>query len=268
MKHQFPDIVLIKYHSVTMLQFHLQIAGTISAVAGNGIGVRGMGRIPVYITRGLNNNGQARESDVREAVEQCEKSGAKIISLSLSGGVISQALSTILNRIYRNGGLVIAAAGNQSTRREAYPASSANVISVSAVGETGQVWSGSNYGPWIELAAPGQSILSTAINNRGQLVYAQYSGTSMAVPHVAGAAALVWSHNPQCTNVQIRYALAYTARDVGSKGCDQVYGYGIVQAKAALDFIKKHGCAGVAWGNKSSPDGKCSSVDVLPVTPW
>lgn len=74
--------------------------------------------------------------------------------------------------------------------------------------------------------------------------YGLMSGTSMASPHVAGVAALVWSHYPQCTNAQIRSALAATAEDLGDTGRDTSYGFGLVQAKAAVDYLAQYGCAG------------------------
>ena len=243
------------------------IAGTMTARANNGIGVRGMGDVPLYIARGLNNAGQARESDLIESMEQCEAAGAKILSMSLSGDTMSSAMKTIVDRVYANGGLVVAAAGNQGTYREGFPASDPNVISVGAVNESEERWDGSNYGPWLELAAPGDQIFSTVVSE-SSMTYAYYSGTSMAVPHVAAAAALVWSHHPECTNVQIRYVLAYTAKDVGEQGCDDEYGYGIVQTKKALDFIDANGCAGVVWGQTSTSDGKCSTIDAFPATTW
>ncbi|MBE0367143.1 S8 family serine peptidase [Pseudoalteromonas aurantia] len=70
------------------------------------------------------------------------------------------------------------------------------------------------------------------------------SGTSMASPHVAGVAALVWSNHSQCTNVEIRNALNATAIDLGDAGRDHLFGYGLVQAKAAADYLTQNGCAG------------------------
>ena len=67
-----------------------------------------------------------------------------------------------------------------------------------------------------------------------------YSGTSMATPHVAGAAALLISHFPTCSVTQLRYALAYTSKDKGRSGCDPYYGYGIIRVKAAYDFLKQY----------------------------
>ncbi|WP_445765975.1 S8 family serine peptidase [Rheinheimera sp.] len=74
--------------------------------------------------------------------------------------------------------------------------------------------------------------------------YGLMSGTSMASPHVAGVAALVWSHYPQCTNAQIRSALATTAEDLGDSGRDTSYGHGLVQTKAAVDYLAEFGCDG------------------------
>jgi serine protease len=74
--------------------------------------------------------------------------------------------------------------------------------------------------------------------------YGKMSGTSMASPHVAGVAALVWSHHPSCTASQIRNVLNSTAQDLGAAGRDVKFGYGLVQTKAAIDFITANGCSG------------------------
>ena len=79
--------------------------------------------------------------------------------------------------------------------------------------------------------------VSTVPDNQGN-GYAYYDGTSMATPHVAGVAALVWSANPSWTNAQVRQALAVTAEDLGAGGRDNAYGWGLIQAKAALDELE------------------------------
>jgi subtilisin family serine protease len=73
--------------------------------------------------------------------------------------------------------------------------------------------------------------------------YAYYDGTSMATPHVSGVAALVWSYFPSCNGQQIRASLGKSALDLGAKGRDERYGYGLVQARAAYERIGKLGCA-------------------------
>ncbi|WP_036206520.1 S8 family serine peptidase [Novilysobacter arseniciresistens] len=82
--------------------------------------------------------------------------------------------------------------------------------------------------------------VSTVPDNQGN-GYAYYDGTSMATPHVAGVAALVWSANPTWSNQQVREALAVTAQDLGAAGRDNAYGWGLVQAKAALDELNGGG---------------------------
>jgi hypothetical protein len=99
--------------------------------------------------------------------------------------------------------LVVAAAGNGGSSSPNYPAYYTNCIAVAATDSSDRLASFSQYGSWVDIAAPGVGILSTIPNNR----YASYDGTSMACPHVAGAAAVLWSHNPSLTNAQLRSAL-------------------------------------------------------------
>lgn len=74
--------------------------------------------------------------------------------------------------------------------------------------------------------------------------YAYFDGTSMATPHVTGVSGLVWSRFPECTNQNIRDALSATAKDLGAAGRDNDYGFGLVQAKAAVDYLAANGCSG------------------------
>jgi subtilisin family serine protease len=74
--------------------------------------------------------------------------------------------------------------------------------------------------------------------------YDYYDGTSMATPHVAGVAALVWSNHPECSNTEIRNALNATAIDLGKPGRDHEYGNGLVQAAAASEYLDSTGCTG------------------------
>lgn len=85
--------------------------------------------------------------------------------------------------------------------------------------------------------------------------YAYFDGTSMATPHVAGVAALVWSHFPQCSNSDIRAALRATAEDLGASGRDDETGYGLVQAKDAVDYLTANGCSGSGTGGGGDTGG-------------
>ncbi|MBY6064301.1 S8 family serine peptidase [Pseudidiomarina sediminum] len=85
--------------------------------------------------------------------------------------------------------------------------------------------------------------------------WAFFDGTSMATPHVAGVAALVWSHHTACSNNDIRAALNATAKDLGSAGRDNAYGYGLIQAKDAVDYLTANGCGGSGGGTGGDTGG-------------
>lgn len=85
--------------------------------------------------------------------------------------------------------------------------------------------------------------------------WAFFDGTSMATPHVAGVAALVWSHHTACSNNDIRAALNATAKDLVSAGRDNAYGYGLIQAKDAVDYLTANGCGGSGGDTGGDTDG-------------
>jgi subtilisin family serine protease len=103
----------------------------------------------------------------------------------------------------------------------------------------------------------GQSVVGTLIGQTGTVVskvekpasgYEEWDGTSMATPHVSGVAALVWSHFTDCSNDEVRQALRQSAQDLGAAGRDNSYGYGLVQAEAAVDYLTTNGCGGGGGG--------------------
>ncbi|NKI36548.1 S8 family serine peptidase [Wenzhouxiangella sp. XN79A] len=122
----------------------------------------------------------------------------------------------------------------------------------------GPSWRACNSIPAVTMSqADGQSLLdsagaSTTVSTQSTAPangYESYNGTSMATPHVAGVAALVWTHNTSWTAAQIRDALTATAEDLGAPGRDDFYGFGLVQAQAALDFLTGGGGGGGGGGN-------------------
>lgn len=219
------------------------VAGTIAAVGGNNQGVVGVnrnGQLKLHIVKVFNNSGSwAYGSDLIAAINQCKAAGANVTSMSLGGSGQSVAERQAFEQSYAGGMLHIAAAGNAGNSSLSYPASYDAVVSVAAVDSAGNKASFSQFNSQVEIAAPGVNVNSTW-NDGG---YRSISGTSMATPHVSGVAALVWSHYPQCSSSQIRNALNKTATDKGTTGRDVNFGFGIVNAKAAYDYLA-NGCDG------------------------
>jgi subtilisin family serine protease len=353
------------------------VAGTVAAIAGNGTGVIGANpgtRIHVVKVFGDDNLaggacGWTYASTLVDALNKCTAAGANVVSMSLGGPTQSRAENKAFTAAYNNGVLLVAAAGNDGSKRTSYPAGYASVMSVAAVDATETVATFSQRNKDVEIAAPGVAVLSTVpwidtntLNAGGTLLtggrvegaartngttgvlanggrctaagawgghvvlcqrgdnsfaekvaqvqagggiaaviynnaasdpgcgvflgtlgdsptttipgitlscgdgaaavatagaagtvvsrldvpnsgYEPFDGTSMATPHVSAAAALVWSCNPSWSNAQIRSALTATALDKGTAGRDTAYGFGIVQARSALQALGLGGCS-------------------------
>ncbi|MHC9512079.1 S8 family serine peptidase [Kangiella sp. M94] len=355
------------------------VAGTVGA-ADNGFGVVGMAPgVPMHIIKVFNASGWGYSSDLAFAAEKCTEGGANIITMSLGGGGANSTEENAFNTFTDNGGLVLAAAGNDGNNVRSFPAGYKSVMMVGAndgnnniadfsqfpsntvtSGRGGNKTTETHDGYGVEVTAGGVDTLSTypaggatiasltvdgvgvptaatdntgsvsgttyfmgtaeatdsgangkiciidrgnisfadkinncgdsggigavVINNvagegviymditgvttsipavgtayedRAAIVgaaeasissgasdYGYMSGTSMATPAVAGVAALVWSNFPSCTGTEIREALKATAEDQGTAGRDDYFGYGIVKAKNAYDYLSANGCAG------------------------
>ena len=240
------------------------VAGTIAGIGGNGVGVVGVNPsdlVGLHIVKVFNNSGNwGYGSDLVAAVNQCVNAGANVISMSLGGSGSSTSESNAFQNALDNGVLSIAASGNSgsSSGNDAfsYPASYDAVMSIGALNSSKQIANFSQKNSQVELAAPGVSVLSTLPNNQ----YASWNGTSMATPHVSGVAALVWSHYTNCSATQIRSALNNSAEDLGSSGRDQAYGYGLVRAKAAFDYLSQNGCGGGNQSPTASFSDSCTAL--------
>ena len=213
------------------------VAGTIAARGNNGIGVTSVnpsGLLRVHNVKVFNNAGSwGYGSDLVRAIGQCQSAGSQVINMSLGGSQYSAAENTAFQNAANAGVLSIAAAGNGGNSSMSYPASYNSVVSVAAIDSGKNKASFSQYNSQVEIAAPGVGVNSTVLNNG----YSSKSGTSMASPHVAGVAALVWSHHTQCSAAEVRAAMGATAQDLGSAGRDTSYGYGLIQAKAMHDAL-------------------------------
>lgn len=373
------------------------VAGTIAGVNNNEgvVGVMPNTNVNLHIVKVFNESGWGYSSDLVTAVNTCVNNGAKVVNMSLGGPSASTAERNGLEAASAQGVLLIAASGNDGDASLSYPASYDTVMAVGAVDETGKHAEFSQFTPQVEIAGPGEAVLSTVAgdgrlgsitvggttwaNDRvvpqthyvqsgssyvvqnvngsasGQLAsctwtgstyncsnvagnicvaerndnqkgsnypeinpakacadagasgvivysnaarpglqnpflvdatnavnmphvsvnralgqellgrlgqsasitvtanqdYAYYNGTSMATPHVAGAAALAWSNNISCTAEQVRAALKATAIDLETAGRDDKTGFGLVQTKAASDYLASN-CGG---GTTPPPTG-------------
>ncbi|MBS2970724.1 S8 family serine peptidase [Metabacillus sp. KIGAM252] len=210
------------------------VAGIIAASMDNDVGGTGIAPNASILAIDCFSGDGAYSSDAVEAIYYAVSHGAKIINMSLGGSNYSLSYNEAIQYAYRNGVLVVAAAGNESTSAPTYPASYPNVISVSSTTSYNTLSSFSNYGTTIDIAAPGSLIYSTLPGND----FGKMSGTSMAAPVVSGAAALIWSADPSLTNEQVARRLYETADDLGSSGKDLYFGYGLVNVEEALNAMK------------------------------
>ena len=203
-------------------------AGVVAA-EDNTIGVVGVAPdARLWAVKVLDDNGDGYVSDIIQGIEWCSDNGIEVASMSF-GGDYSEALENACSAAYAAGVLLVAAAGNEGASGVIYPAAYGSVIAVSATDSDDAIADFSGVGPQVELAAPGVAIKSTYRNGG----YAIGDGTSMACPHVAGVAALVWAAGELglTTPAQIRLRLRETAEDIGLSAAQQ--GYGLVDAQAA-----------------------------------
>ncbi|WP_082897139.1 S8 family serine peptidase [Thalassotalea crassostreae] len=350
------------------------VAGTVGA-ADNNVGVVGMAPgVDMHIIKVFNSDGWGYSSDLAHAANLCSAAGANIISMSLGGGGANSTESNAFESFTANGGLVVAAAGNDGNSVRSYPAGYESVMMIGANDADNNIADFSqfpgcttgrgkkattNENICVEVTAGGVDTLSTypagtatsasmsadstafaasamenagqangstyymgtaeaidggangtvcvidrgnisfhdkvkncedsggigaiIINNEPGMLYATLgdtnttsipavgaaqedgaaikaasmanisiglsdygymSGTSMATPGVSGMAALVWSNHTECSGTEIRQALKATAMDSGVNGKDVYFGYGIVDAKAAHDYLTANGCDG------------------------
>gem|GEM_PF-3501287 len=207
------------------------VAGIAAATINNNTGIAGMaGGCRLVSLRALDETGSGAMSDLADAVMWAADQGFDILNMSWGSYTYSTTLENACNYAWNHGCLLVAASGNNGADSILYPARYASVIAVGAVGQDGSLASFSNYGPQQELVAPGVSIISTTYPDG----YSHMDGTSMAAPHVSGVAALVWSEYPSMSNDELRDRLQNTADDRGASGWDELYGYGCVDAYAAL----------------------------------
>lgn len=185
-------------------------AGIAAAQVNNAIGIAGIAGwngqagssdttfIKIMPVKVLNANGLGSAAMLADGITFAADHGAKVLSLSLGSNEDSATVRSAVQYAQSKGCVVVAAAGNESNTRLFYPGAYPDVLPVAATDGTDTLAPYSNYGAWVKIAAPGSNVYSTTPLAGGQYQnnYATLSGTSMATPHVAGAAALIRAQNP------------------------------------------------------------------------
>ncbi len=225
------------------------VSGTIGALANNAIGIAGIApSAKIQPVRYLGKCG-GYASDRVDAIVwasggtvsgvPANATPARVINISAGGaGPCDTTSQAAVDSAVSRGTVVVVAAGNNNADASGYrPANCNGVITVAATDRTGARASFSNYGSAVEISAPGVALWSTLNDGAtvpGSPIYAQYSGTSMSTPHVAGVAALMLAANPALTPAQVDALMQQTAHPFGVGGCPPGCGSGIIDAAEAV----------------------------------
>lgn len=221
------------------------VAGTIAQRTGNGRGVAGVAfEATLMPLKVLSAQGSGTAADIADAIYFAADEGARVINMSLGGGGASAVMGDAVAYARKKGVVVVCAAGNNGRGVVEYPAAYPGAFAVSAVGPSGELASYSSWGKELAIAAPGgdterggtkAGVLQNTIDPTrpgATDVYLAFNGTSMATPHVAGAAALVISAGVTDAD-DVERILRASAKDVGGQAWSERYGDGLLDVAAA-----------------------------------
>jgi len=228
------------------------VAGTIAQSTNNSLGVAGIAFNTTLMPVKVLGPAGGTYGQIADGIYYAANNGAKVINMSLGGSSPASVLEDAVAYAYNNGVAVIAACGNSGISSCDYPAAyNSYVIAVGATQYDESKAPYSSYGSSLDIMAPGgntgvdqnddtyaDGVLQNTFGSTLQdWSYYFFQGTSMAAPHVSGVAALLLALKPTLTPTEIRNALVSTAEDKGTAGWDSTYGWGIVDAEAALASI-------------------------------
>jgi hypothetical protein len=204
------------------------VAGIIGAAGDNRIGVAGVcWRASLMALKAFDDRGEGTVAGVIAALDYAVANGARVINASWGQTDKSRALQEAVTAAWEAGALIVAAAGNERTDIAPFPAAYDPVLAVAALNAAGQRAVFSNFGPFVDLAAPGEAVLGPTPNARYDLL----SGTSMAAPHVSGVAALLLAVRPEFTNEEVANILRNTVEEIST---DRYVGVGRLNAARAV----------------------------------
>lgn len=217
------------------------VAGIIGAAKDNAVGGHGINPkatiLPIDVFNGKEG---AYDFVIAQGILYAIEQGADVINMSLGGYGESPLMQEAVKKAIDQGITIVAAAGNESIDDYSFPASFEGVISVGSTNDKNKLSSYSNYGPSVNLVAPGEDVYSTVLDVNKGSSFVKESGTSMASPIVAGVASLLKSKYPNLKPHEIKAILEMTSKDLGEKGYDLTYGHGLVNPVKALQFDLKN----------------------------
>lgn len=222
------------------------ICGTIAQTTNNGYGVAGAAFGAIIIpVKSFDRTGWGIDEDIARGIRFAVQKGARVINLSFGGEGSSAVLESAIDYALSRGAVVCASSGNDNEDKIDYPAAYKECIAVGATNRERRRASYSNYGAGLDVVAPGgeavaggmiiQNTYVTQGDPTSEFGFLGMAGTSMATAHVSAITALIKSKNPSWSPGKIRSALISSCRDLGTKGWDPEYGYGLVDASIALD---------------------------------
>ncbi len=213
-------------------------AGIAAASSNNSTGVAGVDwNCKILPVKVLDSEGKGSWSDIVEGIRFAASfPEVSVISMSLSGSSAPPSLQEAIDEAWMAGKIIVAAAGNDNVSTPCFPAACNNVLAVASTNQSDVKSSFSNFGPWVDISAPGSSIYSTYING----TYSSMSGTSMATPMVAGLACLIKSRNAAAEGHEIERILKESATPLNELNPSYTgqLGAGRINAFAALRNIQ------------------------------
>lgn len=211
------------------------VSGIIAAGLNNGQGSVGIAPgVKIMPLKVMSNLGYGSWVGIADAVIYATDHGARVINMSFGGSGTSYLMTDAVLYAANHGVVMVASSGNDGSTQPMYPAYYPDVIAVGATTYYDDWLTISNYGTWIDVTAPGDTVWSTLWTPENPNTYQYFSGTSMAAPHVSGLAALILSAHPNFSPADVRALIRQTAADKGAPGFDIYYGYGRIDAGAAL----------------------------------